>query len=189
MFIATDTKSYWTPLASQVKELDKTPPQPNLLFSIQQHPPWCVTFALSPFHVDKDSTRWQQGCPTNKHTTYCINPLMALNHIHTGILNGTILPSAVSNTGTTLSAFLKSDPSLQTGCVSTAVFHLPDGAVAPVTTVNTLLHEACTHARDVNIIPSLVGNSLLSTSKFAKAGYRAIYGKTLFDPEWVTFLC
>ncbi len=35
----------------------------------------------------------------------------------------------------------------------------------------------CTPTRDVNIVPLLVGNSLLSTSKFAKAGYLAIYDK------------
>jgi hypothetical protein len=93
-----------------------------------------------------------------------------------GVLNGTI-PSAVSNTGATSSAFLTSDPSLPTGCISLAVSHLPNGAVAPATTVNKLLHNVCVPAGDVNIVPSLVGNSLLSTSKFAKAGYMAIYDK------------
>jgi hypothetical protein len=32
-------------------------------------------------------------------------------------------------------------------------------------------------ARDVNIVPSLVGNLLLSTSKFTQAGHTAIYDK------------
>ena len=91
-------------------------------------------------------------------------------------MNGTI-PSAVSNTGTALSAFLKSDPYFPTGCVSTLVFRLPDGAVALATTVNKLLHEVPAPAQDVNIILSIVGISLLSTSKFAKAGYMAVYDK------------
>jgi hypothetical protein len=91
-----------------------------------------------------------------------------------GILNGTI-PSAVSDTGATLSAFLKEDPSIPTERVSSAVFHLPNGAVAPATTVNKLLHNVRSPARNVNIVPSLVENSLLSTSKFADAGYTAIY--------------
>ena len=91
-----------------------------------------------------------------------------------GVLNGTI-PSAVSDTGATSSAFLKEDPSIPTGCVSSAVFHLPNGAVAPATTVNKLLHNVRSPARNVNIVPSLVENSLLSTSKFADAGYTAIY--------------
>ena len=91
-----------------------------------------------------------------------------------GVLNGTI-PSAVSDTGATSSAFLKEDPSIPTGRVSSAVFHLPNGAVPPATTVNKLLHNVRSPARNVNIVPSLVENSLLSTSKFADAGYTAIY--------------
>ena len=57
-----------------------------------------------------------------------------------GILNGT-LPSAVSDTSATSSAFIKEDPSIPTGRISSAVFHLPNGAVAPATTVNKLLHN------------------------------------------------
>jgi hypothetical protein len=93
-----------------------------------------------------------------------------------GVLNGTI-PSAVSDIGTTLSAFLKEDPSIPTGRVSSTVFHLPNGAIVPATTVNKLLHNVCSPAQNVNIVPSLVENSLLSTSKFANAGYTAIYDK------------
>jgi hypothetical protein len=80
-------------------------------------------------------------------------------------------------TGATSSAFLKEDPSIPTGRVSSVVFHLPNGAVAPATTVNKLLHNVRAPARDVNIVSSLVKNSLLSTSKFADAGYTAIYDK------------
>jgi hypothetical protein len=93
-----------------------------------------------------------------------------------GVLNGTI-PSAVSDTGATLSAFLKKDPSHATGDLSTAVFHLPDGTIAPATTRNKLLHNVREPACSVNIIPALVENSLLSTNKFAKAGYTFIYDK------------
>jgi hypothetical protein len=57
------------------------------------------------------------------------------------------------------------------------VFHLPNGAIAPATTINKFLHNVQTPAWDVNIVPSLVGNSLFSTSKFAEAGYMAIYNK------------
>ena len=90
-----------------------------------------------------------------------------------GILNGTI-PLTVSDTGATSSAFLASDPSHPTGRVSTAV---PNGAVAPATTINQIHHNVCAPVRKVNIIPSLVGHSLLSTSKFAAAVYTAIYDK------------
>ncbi len=87
-----------------------------------------------------------------------------------GVLNG-MIPSAVSDTGATSSAFLKKDPSCTTGKLSTTVFHLPDGAIAPATTRNKLLHNVREPACSINIVPALVKNSLLSTNKFAKAGY------------------
>jgi hypothetical protein len=147
----------------------------NYLLSIRQNPPHQrVTFALSPHHVDKDSTTWQYGRPPNERKTYCIDPLGTQHKMRMGVLNGTI-PSAVSDTGATLSDFLKEDPSIPTRCIFSAVFHLPNGAIAPATIVNKLLHNVCATDRDVNIVPSLVKNSLLSTSKFANTGYTAIY--------------
>ena len=93
-----------------------------------------------------------------------------------GILNGTV-PLAVSNTGATSSAFPMSDPSLPTGRVSTVVLHLTNGAVAPATTINQIHHNVRAPACKVNIVPSLVSHSRLSTSKFAAAGYTAICDK------------
>jgi hypothetical protein len=49
--------------------------------------------------------------PTQQAYNVLLQPLAALNRMRTNVLNGTI-PSAVSNTGATLSAFLKSDPLL-----------------------------------------------------------------------------
>ncbi len=172
----TPLRNYWTPLASQVKELDKPPPPLDLLLLIRHTPPCRVTSVLSPYNVNKDSMAWRRGRPPDKQILYCINPLAAQNSMRMGVLSSTI-PSLVSNTGATLSAFLRSDPSLPTGRVSSVVFHLPNGAVAPAPTVNKLLHDVQAPTRDVNIVPSLVGNSLLSTSKFAKAGYTVIYDK------------
>ncbi len=63
------------------------------------------------------------------------------------------------------------------GELSTTVFHLPNGTIAPATTRNKLLHNVREPACSVNIIPALVENSLLSTNKFAKAGYTVIYDK------------
>jgi hypothetical protein len=145
----------------------------DLLLLIQHTPPRQVTFVMSPYHILKDRTAWQRGCPSDEQTSYHIDPLAAHCKMPMGILNGTI-PSTVSDTGATLSAFLTSNPSLPTGRISSAVFHLPNGAVAPATTVKKLLHDVRAPAQDVNIFPSLVGNSLLSTSKFTKAGYTAI---------------
>jgi len=133
----TPVHNYWTPLASQVEELDTPPPTSNHLLSIQHTPPnRRVTFTLSPHHVDKDSTLWRRGRPPDERTTYRINPLMAQHNMRMGVLNGTI-PSAVSDTGATSHAFLKEDPSIPTGRVSSAIFHLPNGAVAPASTINS----------------------------------------------------
>jgi hypothetical protein len=126
----TFLRNYWTPLASQVKELDKPTPPMDLLLSIQYTPARQVKFVLSPYHVNKDSTAWQRGRPPNEQTLYRIDPLAAQNNMRMSILSGTI-PSAVSNIGDVSSNFLMSDPSLPTGRVFSTVFHLPNGAVAP----------------------------------------------------------
>ena len=77
-----------------------------------------------------------------------------------GVVLNVTIPSAVSDTGATSSAYLKKDPSIPTGWVSSTVFHLPKGAVAPTTTVNNVRAPA----QDVYIVPSLVENSLFSTT-------------------------
>ncbi len=139
--------NYWTPLASQVEVLD-----PDHLLSIHSNAPRCFTFALSPSHIDRDSTEYQRGWhghPPNKRTLHPTNPLIHINKMKKGVLNSTI-PSAVSDTGTTLSAFLKKDPSRATGKLSTTVFHLPNSAIAPVTTRNKLLHNVREPAHSVN---------------------------------------
>jgi hypothetical protein len=64
---------------------------------------------------------------------------------------------------------------LPTGTVSTAMFHLPNGATAAATMIHKLHHNLQEPACSINIAPSLVGNSLLSTVKMVLAGYAAIY--------------
>ncbi len=166
--------NYWTPLTSQVEVLD-----PDHLLSIHSNTPRRVTFALSPSHIDRDSTEYRRGQrrhPPDKRTLHPTNPLIHINKMKEGVLNG-MIPSAVSDTSATLSVFLKKDPSHATGELSTTVFHLPDGGIAPATTRNKLLHNVREPARSVNIVPALVENSLLSTNKFAEAGYTIIYDK------------
>jgi hypothetical protein len=81
---------------------------------------------------------------------------------------------AVSDTGATSHAFLLSAPLIPTN-ISTTVFHLPNDAMAAATKIHKLHHKLCEPARTVNIVPSLMGNSLLSTVKTVQAGYTAIY--------------
>jgi hypothetical protein len=64
---------------------------------------------------------------------------------------------------------------LPTGTMPTAVFHLPNGATAAATMIHKLHHNLREPARSINIVPCLVGNSLLSTVKMVEAGYTAIY--------------
>jgi hypothetical protein len=45
------------------------------------------------------------------------------------------------------------------------MFHLPNGATAAATKIHKLHHKLRAPARTINIVPSLVGNSLLSTVK------------------------
>jgi hypothetical protein len=45
-------------------------------------------------------------------------------------------------------------------------------------TVSKLVHDVRKPAKDIRIVPSIESNSLLSTAKFAKAGYI-----TVFDNE------
>jgi hypothetical protein len=64
---------------------------------------------------------------------------------------------------------------LPTGTLSTAMFHLPNKATAAATMIHRLHHNLREPACSINIVPSLVGNSLLSTVKMVEAGYTAIY--------------
>jgi hypothetical protein len=55
------------------------------------------------------------------------------------------------------------------------MFHLPNGAIAAATMIHKLHHNLWEPARTVNIVPSLVDNSLLSTVKMVEASYMPIY--------------
>ncbi len=92
---------------------------------------------------------------------------LTLHDICQGILNGSI-PLAGSDTAATSNAFLSSAPMLPTGTMSTAVFHLPNRATAAATMIHKLHHNLREPVCSVNIVPSLVGNSLLSTVKMVK---------------------
>jgi hypothetical protein len=137
------TRNYYAPLASQVKELDRH-----------------VMFALPPNHTDKNNADWRQ-----KETRRIKDQRLS-------VLNSSI-PSAISDTGATASAFKPSDPTIVTGIRSTATFGGAFGNQARATTVNKLHHKICKPARSVHIVPT-VQHSLLSTSKLVEADYVAI---------------
>jgi hypothetical protein len=61
------------------------------------------------------------------------------------------------------------------GSMSMAVFHLPNVATAAATMIHKLHHNLREPAHSVNVVPSLVSNSLLSTVKMVEAGYATIH--------------
>ena len=87
--------------------------------------------------------------------------------------DGTI-PSAVSDTGATLTAGAINDPFNPTDEFSSKVFSLPTGGTATASKVATLQLNVRAPANRVDIVPSLT-QTLLSGSKFADAGYTAVY--------------
>ena len=92
-----------------------------------------------------------------------------------GIANGSI-PSAISGTGATSMAGTLHDPFRTTTTLSTKVFLLPTGGTAQASHISQLLLDVCAPANQVDIVPTLT-QTLLSGSKFADAGYTAVYDK------------
>jgi hypothetical protein len=100
--------------------------------------------------------------------------------IKKGVLNGSI-PSIVTDSAATSSVGTPTaTPLIPTGRISNKIFQLPDGTRAAAGTVSELVHNVWKPAKDVHIVPSIESNSLLSTAKFAEAGYI-----TFFDNEEV----
>ena len=164
-------RNYWTLLTHHVEGLSPI----ETILSATQPSHKCMHFTLPVDHVNRDSTHYQKWkwCPhDNNNKTKFIRASPPT--LRTAVLNGSI-PLAVSNRGATSHAFLPSAPSIPTYTISTAVYHLPNGAMAAATKIHKLHHKLREPARTINIVPSLVGNSLLSTVKMVQAGYTAIY--------------
>jgi hypothetical protein len=66
------------------------------------------------------------------------------------------------------------------GRTSKKIFQLPNGTRTAASTISELMHNVRQPAKDVHIVPTIKTNSLLSTAKFATAGYI-----TVFDNEEV----
>jgi len=92
-----------------------------------------------------------------------------------GIMDGTIA-SAVSDTGATSTAGTPNDPFIMSNKASNKIFCLPTGGIAVATRTATLQLNVRAPANEVDIVPNL-DQTLLSGSKFADAGYTAVYDK------------
>ncbi len=100
---------------------------------------------------------------------------MTKRQVKQGVVDGTI-PSAISDTGATSTAGAMHDPFHPTTVTSTKVFQLPTGGTAQATHLSQLLLDVRPPANQVDIVPNLT-QTLLSGSKFADAGYTAVYNK------------
>jgi hypothetical protein len=58
---------------------------------------------------------------------------------------------------------------------SKKIFQLPDGTRTAASTISELAHNVRQPAKDVHIVPTIETNSLLSTAKFATAGYITVF--------------
>ncbi len=55
------------------------------------------------------------------------------------------------------------------------IFQLPDGTRTAASTISELAYNVRQPAKDVNIVPTIKTNYLLSTAKFAAARYITIF--------------
>ena len=102
-------------------------------------------------------------------------------------MDGTITYS-IGDTGARSTAGKPMDPFVATNEISTQVFGLPTGGMEPATTVAKLHLNIRAPANRVDIFPTLEIN-LLSGSKFADAGYIAVYNVNevnFYEKSYVT---
>jgi hypothetical protein len=95
-----------------------------------------------------------------------------------GVLDGSI-PSAAADSGATSSIRTKSDSQhfISTGKRSDKTFRLPNGALEPALEIGHLATAVRSPARDIHITPGVDETSLISTVKFAEAGYVTIFDR------------
>jgi hypothetical protein len=101
-----------------------------------------------------------------------------INKVRQGVLDGSI-PSAVANSGTTSNIGTKKDKAKQayipTRKHSFKIFQLPDGRRTPASNMCLLHHNIHQPVRDVHIFTNIPTNLLISTAKFAEAGYIMVF--------------
>jgi hypothetical protein len=108
--------------------------------------------------------------------TKSIAHIKTYNHddeeLRRGVLDGSI-PSAAANSSATSSIGAKQDSKhfISTGQQSDKILRLPNGATEPAIDISHLSTAVRSPARDIHITPGIKETSLISTVKFAKAGY------------------
>jgi hypothetical protein len=87
------------------------------------------------------------------------------------------IASTVADSGATSSIGTENDPSKRTGWPSTKEFRLPNGEIVPAKEIAEYPFDVRKPAKELHITPGISKNSLLSTSKYADAGYITIFKK------------
>jgi len=118
-----------------------------------------------------------------------VNDITALKKIiKKGVLDGSI-PSIVVDSAATSSVGTPTAPLIPTGRISNKIFQLPDGTRTAAATVSELARNIQQPAKEVHIVPSIETHFLLSTAKFAKAGYITVFDKeevNIYDAQNTT---
>ena len=177
--------NYWTPLTSRVDELEnEIPPKPPPKQNPQPTKASRVKFDLPTKHLETNGKVWceSQILKINSRRPYeksymrrkrchCIG--LTKTQMIEGITNGTIA-SGVSDTGATSTAGKPGDPFATSKTKSTKTFRLPTGGTTTSTHQAELLLPVRAPANVVDVVPTLE-QTLISGSKFADAGYTAVY--------------
>ena len=95
------------------------------------------------------------------------------------VVNGSI-PSAVYDSGATVHAGMPDSPFIPTGKKSDKIFQVPIGDIIEASERMKLDLDVREPAKRVDIVSGVTTNNLLSTGKFADAGYI-----TMFDQDIV----
>ena len=96
--------------------------------------------------------------------------------IREAMINGTIALS-VADSGATSSIGTEDNPSKGTGRPSTKEFILPNGEAVPAKEIAEYPFNVRKPAKELHITPGISENMLLSTSKYADAGYIMVFEK------------
>ena len=89
---------------------------------------------------------------------------------------GTI-PSGILDTGATSSCSHEDSPFIAIGDKSNKIFQMPTGHTTQATEVKLLQHKVRDPARQLDIVPGIRTDSLISMAKFADADYMAVFDK------------
>ena len=174
--------NYWALLASQVEELEQIPPKPPELKLLPSPRHFSkngnekkVFFSLPTDHRDTNGIIWRasQYVTINLRRQRAGRRKLSKTQIAEGIRNGKI-PSGVSDTGATSNAGKATDPFGPSRSKTTNFFRLPTGGTTTSTHQAKLLLPVRAPANVVDVIPDL-DQTLISGSKFADAGYTAVY--------------